>query len=54
MAEENISVLLDEKRVFKPKEAFVKQTNVQQWIEKHQIKTLDDLYKNIQVREVEQ
>jgi len=30
MAEENISVLLDEKRVFKPKEDFVKQTNVKQ------------------------
>jgi len=31
MSEENISVLLEEKRVFKPKEEFVKQTNVKQW-----------------------
>ena len=45
MAEENISVLLDEKRVFNPKEEFVKQTNVKQWMEKHSIKTLDELYK---------
>ena len=28
MSEENISVLLEEKRVFKPKDEFVKQTNV--------------------------
>jgi acetyl-CoA synthetase len=45
MAEENISVLLDEKRVFKPKEDFVKQTNVKQWMDQHNIKNLDDLYK---------
>jgi len=45
MAEEDISVLLDEKRVFKPKEDFVNQTNVKQWMDKHGIKTLDELYK---------
>ena len=45
MTEENISVLLDEKRVFKPKEDFVKQTNVKQWMNAHGIKTLDELYK---------
>ena len=45
MAKEDISVLLDEKRVFKPSEKFVKQTNVKQWMDKHGIKTLDELYK---------
>jgi len=41
----DISVLLDEKRVFKPSEKFVKQTNVKQWMDKHGIKTIDELYK---------
>jgi acetyl-CoA synthetase len=45
MAEENISVLLDEKRVFKPNEEFANQTNVKQWMEKHNIKDPDELYK---------
>ena len=45
MASENISVLLDEKRVFKPSKEFVNQTNVKQWMDEHNIKTLDDLYK---------
>jgi acetyl-CoA synthetase len=45
MAEENISVLLDEKRIFKPKEDFVDQTNVKKWMIKHGIKNLDELYK---------
>jgi acetyl-CoA synthetase len=45
MADEDISVLLDEKRVFKPKEEFVNQTNVKQWMDKHGINTLDELYK---------
>jgi acetyl-CoA synthetase len=45
MAEEDISVLLDEKRVFKPKEELVKKTNVKQWMDKHNIKNLDELYK---------
>jgi len=45
MAKEDISVLLDEKRVFKPSEKFVKQTNVKQWMDKHGIKTIDELYK---------
>ena len=51
MAEENISVLLDEKRVFKPKEEFVKQTNVKQWMDQRGIKTLDELYKKAENRE---
>ena len=42
---EDISVLLDEKRVFKPKEDFVKQTHVKQWMDKHNIKNLDELHK---------
>jgi acetyl-CoA synthetase len=45
MAEENISVLLDEKRIFKPKDEFVNQTNVKHWMDKHNIKTLDELHK---------
>jgi acetyl-CoA synthetase len=45
MAEENISVLLDEKRIFKPKEEFVNQANVKQWMDKHGIKNLDELHK---------
>lgn len=45
MASENISVLLDEKRVFAPSKEFVDQTNVKQWMNEHQIKTLDELYK---------
>ncbi len=44
MVEENISVLLDEKRVFKPKEEFVNQTNVKQWMDKHGVNTLEDLH----------
>ena len=46
MADEDISVLLDEKRVFNPKEEFVNQTHVKQWMDKHGIKDLDELYKN--------
>ena len=45
MVEEDITVLLDEKRVFKPKEEFVNQTNVKQWMDTHDIKNLDELYK---------
>ena len=45
MAEEDISVLLDEKRVFKPKQEMVNNTNVKQWMDKHGIKNLDELYK---------
>ena len=45
MPSENISVLLDEKRVFKPSKEFVDQTNVKQWMDEHKIKTIDDLYK---------
>ncbi|MFO7677639.1 MAG: acetate--CoA ligase [Thermoplasmatota archaeon] len=44
MAEENIQVLMDEKRVFKPKEDLVKNSNVKKWMEKHNIKTVDELY----------
>ena len=45
MVDENISVLLDEKRVFKPGEEFVNQTHVKQWMDKHNIKDLDELHK---------
>ncbi len=45
MPDENISVLLDEKRVFKPSEEFIKQTNVKRWMDKHNIKNLEDLHK---------
>jgi len=45
MADENISVLLDEKRVFKPSNEFVKSTNVKQWMDEHKIKNLDELHK---------
>jgi len=45
MDDENISVLLDEKRVFKPKEDFVNQTNVKKWMNEHNISSLDELHK---------
>jgi acetyl-CoA synthetase len=45
MTDENISVLMDEKRVFKPSKEFVNSTNVKQWMDKHNIKTIDELYK---------
>ena len=44
MVEKDISVLLDEKRVFTPKEAFINQTNVKQWMDKHDIDSLEDLH----------
>lgn len=45
MPDENISVLMDEKRVFKPSEEFVKNTHVKKWMDNHNIKNLDELYK---------
>lgn len=45
MSQENIQVLMDEKRVFKPKEQMVKNTNVKKWMDEHNIKTVDELYK---------
>jgi len=45
MAEEDISVLLDEKRIFQPKDVNINQTNVKQWMDKNNIKNLDELYK---------
>lgn len=42
---DTISVLLEEKRVFKPKEEFVKQTNVKEWMDRHNIKDVDELYR---------
>ncbi|UCB59401.1 MAG: AMP-binding protein, partial [Thermoplasmatales archaeon] len=45
MSEEDISVLLDEKRIFNPKEELVNQTNVKLWMEKYDIKKVDELYK---------
>ena len=44
MPEEDISVLLDEKRVFKPKEEFINQTNVKQWMDKYDINNLEELH----------
>lgn len=41
----DIDVLLDETRVFKPTEDFVKSTNVWKFMEKHGIKDLQDLMK---------
>jgi len=45
MAEEDISVLLDEKRIFKPKDVNINLTNVKQWMDRNNIKDLDELYK---------
>jgi acetyl-CoA synthetase len=45
MSTENISVLLDEKRIFKPSEEFVNNTNVRKWMDEHNIKSIDELYK---------
>jgi acetyl-CoA synthetase len=51
MTDENISVLLDEKRVFKPSEAFINQTNVKKWMDDHNIKNTEELYKKAENRE---
>ena len=51
MSDKNISVLLDEKRVFKPSEEFVNKTNVKQWMNKHNIKSLEELHKKAEDRE---
>jgi len=51
MPDENISVLLDEKRVFKPSEKFVNETNVKQWMDEHNIKNLEELHKKAEDRE---
>ncbi|MFQ6064600.1 MAG: acetate--CoA ligase [Candidatus Bathyarchaeia archaeon] len=40
-----IDVLLKEKRVFRPPEEFVKQTNVKRWMDDHGIKSYDELLK---------
>ena len=45
MVKEDISVLLDEKRIFKPEEDFVNQTNVKQWMDEHGIQNLEELHK---------
>ena len=39
----DISVLLEESRVFKPTQEFVEQTNVKKWMDKHGIKDLNEL-----------
>ncbi|MDI6703846.1 MAG: acetate--CoA ligase [bacterium] len=39
----DLKVLLDEKRVFKPSEEFTEQTNVKKWMDKHGIKSYDEL-----------
>ena len=45
MTQDNISVLLDEKRVFKPSKDFIDKTNVKHWMDAHNIKTLEELHK---------
>lgn len=46
MAENStIDVLLKERRLFKPSEAFVEKTNVKKWMDKHGIKSYDELLK---------
>ena len=45
MTEEDVYELLDEKRIFKPKEEIINQTNVKQWMDKYNIKDLEELYK---------
>ena len=44
----DISVLLEENRVFTPPEELVKQTNVKKWMDKHGIKDLDELLEKAQ------
>ncbi len=44
----DISVLLEENRVFNPPEELVKQTNVKKWMDKHGIKDLDELLEKSQ------
>jgi len=44
----DISVLLEEKRVFKPTQEFVEQTNVKKWMDEHGIKDLDELLEKAQ------
>jgi len=47
-AKKDISVLLEEKRVFKPTREFVEQTNVKKWMDEHGIKDLDELLEKSQ------
>jgi acetyl-CoA synthetase len=44
----DISVLLEEKRVFKPTQEFVEQTNVKKWMDENGIKDLDELLEKSQ------
>jgi acetyl-CoA synthetase len=44
----DISVLLEENRVFNPPEELAKQTNVKKWMDKHGIKDLDELLEKSQ------
>ena len=46
--ESTIEVLLNEQRVFPPSNALVEQSNVKQWMEKHSIKTYDELLERSQ------
>ena len=48
MPQEDISVLLEEKRVFKPSETFVNQTNVKHWMDAHGIQSLEELLQKAQ------
>jgi acetyl-CoA synthetase len=47
-AKKDISVLLEEKRVFNPPAELVKQTNVKKWMDKQGIKDLDELLEKSQ------
>ena len=44
----DISVLLEENRIFNPPEEFAKQTNVKKWMDEHGIKDLDELLEKAQ------
>ena len=53
MAGEDISVLLEEKRIFKPKEEFVRQTNVNQWMDKHNFAGTEDFTGKMSINEID-
>ena len=43
--EKDLMVLLEEKRIFKPSDEFIKQTNVKKWMDENNIKNYDELLK---------
>jgi acetyl-CoA synthetase len=48
MPQKDIDVLLKEKRIFKPNKELINQSNVKKWMDKHNIKTYDELLKKSQ------